>query len=161
MAEGDEASVASGISVFFDEISRLVGEAERQYGLANRGYTEYITERLEYAITTCSDVCSHVQGVSGLEDYYRAVEELVRTLSGILRKWQEYESVIERSTELRPSTAHQLTTVSAGPGRPMFDISKEQLQYLSSLTFSWSEIASLLGVSRMTIYRYGSAVSVM
>ena len=33
--------------MFFDEISRLVGEAERQYGLANRGYTEYVTERLE------------------------------------------------------------------------------------------------------------------
>ena len=61
--------------MFFDEISRLVGEAERQYGLANRGYTEYVTERLEYAITTCSDIlCGHVQGVSGLEDYCTAEE---------------------------------------------------------------------------------------
>ena len=100
-------------------------------------------------------MCGHVQGVSGLEDYCRTAEELVGTLSGILRKWQEYESVIEGSIELRPSTAHELSTVSAGPGRPWFDISKEQLQYLSSLGFSWTEVASLLGVSRMTIYRYG------
>ena len=38
---------------------------------------------------------------------------------------------------------------------PIFDISKdkEQLEYLSSLGFHWSEISVLLGVSRMTIYR--------
>ena len=38
-------------------------------------------------------------------------------------------------------------------GRPRFQIQKEQLEYLSSLGFSWSSIAELLGVSRMTIYR--------
>jgi len=35
----------------------------------------------------------------------------------------------------------------------MFDISREQIEYLSSLGFKWVEIAALLGVSRMTIYR--------
>ena len=38
-------------------------------------------------------------------------------------------------------------------GRPRFNISKEQLLYLCSLSFSWSDIAKMLGVSRMTIYR--------
>ena len=38
-------------------------------------------------------------------------------------------------------------------GRPRFDISKEQLLYLYSFSFSWSDIAKVLGVSRMTIYR--------
>ena len=38
-------------------------------------------------------------------------------------------------------------------GRPSFEISEDQLLYLSSLSFTWTEIASLLGVSRMTIYR--------
>ena len=41
-----------------------------------------------------------------------------------------------------------------GPGRPRFDVSKEQLEYLSLLSFKWNEIAVLLGVSRMTVYRY-------
>ena len=41
----------------------------------------------------------------------------------------------------------------AGRGRPTFDISREQLEYLASLLFTWSQIAALLGVSRMTIYR--------
>ena len=39
-------------------------------------------------------------------------------------------------------------------GRPKFDIDKEQIEYLLSLSFNWTEIAALLGVSRMTLYRY-------
>ena len=45
-------------------------------------------------------------------------------------------------------------TSRPGSGRPRYEISKEQLEYLSSLSFKWNEIAALLGVSRMTIHRY-------
>ena len=37
------------------------------------------------------------------------------------------------------------STSSAGAGRPQFDISKEQLEYFSSLGFKWTEVAALLG----------------
>jgi len=43
-------------------------------------------------------------------------------------------------------------TASGGSGRPKFDISKDQLEYLYSHSFNWPQIAQLLGVSRMTIY---------
>ncbi len=45
-------------------------------------------------------------------------------------------------------TAFQLATTPSAEriGRP-----KEQLEYLSSLSFTWSKIAKLLCVSRMTI----------
>ena len=55
---------ASGVGVFFSEVSGLIDQAERQYGLANRSYTEYVIERLKYAITMCSLLCSHMRGVS-------------------------------------------------------------------------------------------------
>ena len=153
---------ASGISAFFNEISRLIDEAERQYGLANRGYTEYILERLEYAITVCSDLCDHMRGVSELEDYCRSTEELVDAIKDVCKKWKEYEGVLDATSECRPLVAHQLSTVGGiGPGRPRFEIGKEQLQYLSSLSFTWHEIAVLLGVSRMTIYRYVYIVFIM
>lgn len=42
---------------------------------------------------------------------------------------------------------------TGGRGRPKFSISKEQLEYLASLSFTWPQIAQLLGVSRMTIFR--------
>ena len=31
--------------------------------------------------------------------------------------------------------------------------SVDQLEYMRSLSFSWTDIASLLGISRMTLYR--------
>ena len=138
---------------FFDEIHRLVEEAERQHGVANTGYTEYIIERFEYAISVCSDLCVHLRGSPELEDYLLSTEELVGALEDILRRWKDYENTLESGTALRPATAHRLSVTSVGPGRPRFEIAKEQLNYLSSLGFSWSEVSSLLGVSRMTIYR--------
>ena len=38
-------------------------------------------------------------------------------------------------------------------GRPRFTIAREQLLYLRSLCFTWTDIALLLDVSRMTIFR--------
>ena len=35
------------------------------------------------------------------------------------------------------------------------------LEYLASLSFSWGEIASLLGVSRMTIYRQRQELNIL
>ena len=147
---------ASGLTAFFLEVSRLIEQAERQYGLANRSYTEYIIERLEYSITVCSDLCDHMVGVSGLEDYCRSAQQLIDCIKVICRKWEDYEAVLDSYMTERPSVAYQTpATVShVGPGRPRFDITKEQLEYLSSLSFKWNQIAALLGVSRMTIYRY-------
>ena len=87
--------------MFFDEICHLIDEAERQYGLANRSYTEYVIERFEYTIPVCSDLCDHLRGVSGLEDYCRSTEELVGALKDILKKWEEYEGVLEATPELK------------------------------------------------------------
>ena len=44
-----------------------------------------------------------------------------------------------------------LVRVPGQVGRPRFAITREQLLYLASLGFKWTEIAPLLGVSRMTI----------
>ena len=46
-----------------------------------------------------------------------------------------------------------LITNSTAIGRPRFNITYDQLLYLHSLSFSWEQIAGILGVSRMTIYR--------
>ena len=67
----------------------LINQAERQYGLANRSYREYVLKRLEYVITMCTDLCSFMRGASGLEDYCRSTEELVDTIKVICRKWEE------------------------------------------------------------------------
>lgn len=53
-----------------------------------------------------------------------------------------------------PNTSYQPSTVqSRGRGRPKFDIKADQLEYLRSLSFSWKDIAAMLGICRMTLYR--------
>ena len=96
-----------------------------------------------------------MRDVSGLEDYCMSTEELVDTTKIIFKKWEEYEGILDTNATEIPLLAYQSPlTPRVGPGRPRFEISKEQLEYLHSLRFTWNEIAVLLGVSRMTIYRY-------
>ena len=84
------------------------------------------------------------------------INRRIECIKVICSKWEEYEGVLDSLLTERPSVAYRapISVPRNGPGRPRFDISKEQLEYLSSLLFEWNEIAVLLGVSRMTIYRY-------
>ena len=40
----------NGWSTYFQEITRLLEDAERQYGVANNNLTDYILERLEMTV---------------------------------------------------------------------------------------------------------------
>lgn len=81
---------------------------------------------------------------------YTDVGALLESLQSVLREWQHYTSFFDRA-----STSAYTAPVehSGGRGRPHFLISEDQLHYLRSMNFTWSEIAALLGVSRMTVYR--------
>ncbi len=77
--------------------------------------------------------------------------ELLDILSSLLSVWTDYERNINVSShEVQYSAPLEHT---GARGRPKFVIPKEQLVYLKSLNFTWSSIALLLGVTRMTIYR--------
>ena len=40
------------------------------------------------------------------------------------------------------------------PGRPLLEVSIDEVEYLRALRFTWTKISSLLGISRSTLYRY-------
>ncbi len=82
------------VEAFFNEVFRLVDQAERQYGLANRDYTDYIIESLEFVTIVCSDLFDNIRGVSGLEDYCRSVGGLVGAIRTILRSWEQLKYVV-------------------------------------------------------------------
>ena len=69
-------------------------------------------------------------------------------------KWEEYQSILDSGLH-NEALAFCVPVVHTGRrGRPRFDVTKEQLEYISSLSSTWSEIVALLGVSRTTIFRY-------
>ena len=95
-----------------------------------------------------TDVASSDEEI--IEGYRSNLEGLVECLRCLQVKWQEYEDILGISAE-RFRYRYQLLEVEVD--HDLINIDKEQLLHLSSLEFTWSEIASLMGVSRMTIYR--------
>ena len=46
----------NGWEGFFVEVVSLLVEAEKNYGIANHNYTGYALERMEMALSTCSEM---------------------------------------------------------------------------------------------------------
>jgi len=140
---------------FLEEIVNLVENAERHYGIANMDYTTYILERFEHAIISCCDfrdkMCEENLDTV-ISEYFLVLCQLIDSLRTLHRKWEEYECSLDMQT-FGDNSYPVAVEYSGAPGRPKFDISRDQLTYLSSLFFKWTEIADLLGVSRMTVYR--------
>ena len=141
-------------------------EIGRQYGVANESFTEYAIERLELTIQSCGVILDRFVSATTEpwdEDDHRVVlqyrdeiQDLISDLRRVLRQWHEYRSVLDSGVTSFLSYWVQSESDDGSRrsrGRPRFDVSIEQLRYLKSLSFRWSEIAALLGVSRMTLYR--------
>jgi len=114
-------------------------------------------QRLDMAFSTCSYIRRNLTNVSKLQEYLIELNELYSNLRYIYRQWSLYEDYLDSRAVNGTYPVSYRVEVCANncePGRPRFDIKKEQLEYLSSLGFKWTEVAALLGVSRMTIYRY-------
>ena len=154
MADG----LVEELATFFDNILVLVNESERHYGYSNTQFAEYIIERFHYSINSCNFVHEALTEAAFpvLEDYSSNLQKLIECLKGYCQQWINYEAVLESCCgvsvsyralpEERPNTNYT--------GRPRYVITKDQLVYLSSLNFKWTEVAAILGVSRMTLYRY-------
>lgn len=157
----NEHHVVSEWVTFFTEIERFVASASRQIGFANEQFSEFVVDRLEIFIVSVSSLLSHLG--ANLPSNERSMENaisricsnltvLLGCLRAILSEWEDYlNHHCCTGGNMYSYTAP--VAVSSLPGRPRFDISKEQLEYLHSMSFTWVQIADLLGVSRMTIYR--------
>ncbi|XP_064391074.1 uncharacterized protein LOC135338911 [Halichondria panicea] len=137
---------------FFSEVSRFVDMLERQYGLANVAFTEYAVLRLSTTIRSLQSIeealIAH-ENSDDLEEIIGYVNELSDILMVLQSVWSSYEEAMKNTSVVQRVPP----TVGNGRGRPRFDITQEQIEYLRYLSFSWSSISSLLGVSRMTLYR--------
>ena len=158
-----------GWEEFFREIDKLLRDLDRHYELCTIDYASYAVQRLELAVssvarlkdhleTNRAAVCIHNRYI--IDGYVSDMEELLICLRALSQKWQAHEKTKEQQSELLVYRVLQEHTGSRG--RPRFIITQHQLHYLRSQMFSWSSIASLIGVSRMTMYRrrqeYGMVV---
>ncbi len=89
-------------------------------------------------------------GRRALDPLLACVRRLLQLLSCTLQQWMASSDTLAVSSS---STCYGASPqCGRGMGRPRFDITVEQLEYLQSLNFTWTKIAALLGVSQMTVY---------
>ena len=148
-----------GWHTFFEELDRFLELSVREFETANVSYCCFVSERLETCIATLialRDTLAEAavgDAEATLRHYLDEVDQLLDICRLLNTKW--LQAIDEREVESN-AAAYHAPTVRSLPmqrGRPRFEIPKEQLVYLSSLSFSWTDISRMLGVSRMTIYR--------
>ena len=149
-----------GWSNFFDELTTFLVDIDRNTGTLSERYTEYVLERIPVCLRAIRQIILVLNtDVEMTEDetdiVSQYIEELNTLFSSLCVIASEWERHLDRIIAAPSLTAYRAPSihVPGTRGRPRFDISESQLEYLSSLSFSWTQIASLLGVSRMTIYR--------
>ena len=141
----------------FEELSRILRSSERQFGIANAQYSEYIIDRLEIAIANVTNLQSFCRNqpshdIQPLSNVLCILTELCQKIAELVQQWKLYADRIE----LEAASSCYMVPLQQSTnrrGRPRFSIDREQLEYLRSLSFTWVDISNLLGVSRMTVYR--------
>jgi len=153
-----------GWSTYFDNIKVFLQDLRRKFGMCNQRFAEYALERLDFSIGSVTLVTDQLNaGLHGnhldVEDkqivlFYRGqLEELIVKLQQIASEWQILKDTLD--ADQSSSYAYRAVAISTGTrGRPRFQISKEQLEYLRSLSFTWNDISEMLGISRMTLFRF-------
>lgn len=143
-----------GWSSLFNEVSQLMQSSSRQFSTANEEYVEYLVERLSICVRSVNAIKAQVEeedSSHALFRIYQLLSDLVSRLKTLRRQWSEQLDNLASRFNFR----YQAPTTSgiAALGRPSLEITHGQLDYLRSLSLSWTKIAHLLEVSRMTIYR--------
>ena len=125
-----------GWSSYFNEFSRFLLSCERQYGTANEQYTEYVVDRLGVCVRNVSALAERIEdamrtdtNAEVLQTLLTSLSELGQILSSLLEVWQQYQSECEARDASNRFRA-PLQQSSRRRGRPRFDISSDQLEYL-------------------------------
>ena len=152
-----ETMYIPGWDPFFEELSRMLRSSNRQFGIANAQYSEYIIDRLELAVANVTNLQSFCRNqpshdIEPLRNVLRMLTDLLHKMVELVEQWKVYADRIELEATSSCYMA-PLQQSTGRRGRSRFSIEREQLVYLRSLRFSWVDISNLLGVSRMTVYR--------
>ncbi len=100
-------------------------------------------------ISLCQ-LITHIEADTNTETVRQIVSNmqgLLVNLRVIVCKWNDYLEDYDTGHTNVQSRHRQAR------GRPRYSIGKQQIEYLRSMYFSWTEISEMFGVSYMTIYR--------
>ena len=139
---------------FFAEVNAFLSHLEINN---SHQYLQHCLERLETKISSVAlirrsfaDALSRsgltAQQISIVHHYKELLDELIMNLNEVLTE-------VNNCLDSSGISYHSSTVHNGRRGRPRFEVTADQLEYLVSLSFSWTCIARMLGISRMTLYR--------
>ena len=97
---------------YFSEIVHLLEEADRQYGIANQSYMQYVLERLEICLQTIRALRGQIiptDGTGRLQWYSDAIDEL-KLITDLVATCQRHTRCSIADLKLQPS---HLTSLNA------------------------------------------------
>lgn len=147
---------------FFEELESFLRSSNRYLtgDTASESCAHSVIERFGLVMASIVHIINVFNGARPADqellevwsEYLLTLQQLLDRCRSLTSQWEAYIESIYRN----PFPDRYCAPIIRQPharGRPPFQISQDQLSYLASLSFTWTEIAELLGVSRMTIYR--------
>jgi len=125
-----------GWTNFFDRLAVFLQEAERQDGNANYQYAEFALDKLQFAHRNLTRILQHLSlsihaSSQDFLSYTSQITELLDVIRTLSTSWQRY--IDELQTRLEAIYSLQIMR-SSSPGRPKFQINRNQLEYLVSFS---------------------------
>ncbi len=144
---------------FFAVVASLLRDCERSTSTTDFNKIEGICERLERCV--CNLQRLHSSALDAIAEtnegtqIERKLFQLLQQTSTVMLPYWRHKREASQMVPYQALTpgGPSLQRDSSQRGRPPYIISHEQIVYLRELQFTWKDIAKLLGVSRMTLYR--------
>ena len=143
-----------GWETFLQEMETFLTTVDREIDYTqSTSYAQFVIERFEVCIHALSSLRVQIEddGDDETIEVCTALKEIMDSCVLLKTMWYTRLDELDAHTD----GGYQVPQVArrVGRGRPQLFICQDQLEYLCSLNFTWTEISKLLGVSRMTIYR--------
>ena len=144
---------------FFSSVLVVLRETSEENFSLDQRTISYATARIENCLTGLQRIIDRLHDAAtteGMIDLISKAKQLYERFSTLYTFWNENR---QSGDHIQPPHSLQYRSVvqdsdrTGRKGRPTLSIERSQVEYLRSLQFSWSEIASLLGIGRMTLYR--------
>ena len=152
-----------GWDSFFTAVVAVLQETSEESITLDQRTITYALARIDNCVNGLRRIFSRLQaqetGSRPILDLVSNVHLLLEFFTLLHAKWSQANDEMARHLPSAVPTGSTMTqclvrVVRRGDdGRPRLYMDQRQIEYLRSLQFSWSEIASLLGLSRSTLYR--------
>ena len=118
----------------------FISACNRESETANQSFTDYALDWVKTSIQSVSSLVHHIDHATPnndtesavLENYSTKLSELLSSLRELSRQWEEHS---DRCMQLNCTASYAASSVcTTRRGRPKFDITREQLEILASMS---------------------------